>query len=156
MSVDLHVTSVKGSRHLLLDTVLGSMGEQSKPGRKPRVTDEEVLTVLRETGDPVLSTAEVAEELPIQRRATLTRLQRLAENDVLARKRTGGRNTIWWLANNELPLSGRGPEEILTELETFLDERKESSVPLPSAEAVQDDYHARRHRKNLERLAADE
>lgn len=132
------------------------MSEQSKPGRKPRVTDEEVLTVLRETGDPVLSTAEVAEELPIQRRATLTRLQRLAENDVLARKRTGGRNTIWWLANDEPLLSSRDPEEILTELETFLAEREEPGAPLPSAEAVQDDYHARRHRKNLERLAADE
>lgn len=178
------------------------MSEQSKPGRKPRVTDEEVLAVLRENDDPVLSTAEVADELPIKRRATLTRLQRLAENGVLARKQTGGRNTVWWLTDseegettpearlkrlsNELDepvavgeqvyesgdahaldapegdhehpddrsaVEERDAEDIIEELEQFLNEGDAPAAPLPSAEAVRDDYHAHRHRENLERLA---
>lgn len=181
------------------------MSEQSRPGRKPRVTDAEIIAVLRESTDPVLSTAEVAGELPIKRRATLTRLQHLAEDGVLARKRTGGRNTVWWLADeasegdaapearlkrlsNELgepvavgeqvyesgdahaldassPEDGhespddrtaveeRPPEGIIEELEAFLTGRDAPDAPLPSAETVRDDYHAHRHRENLDRLA---
>jgi predicted ArsR family transcriptional regulator len=133
------------------------MSEQSKPGRKPRVTDEEVIAVLRENDDPVLSTAEVADELPIKRRATLTRLQRLAENGVLARKQAGGRNTVWWLARADSPtVEERAPADILGDLDTFLNERAAPDAPLPSVEAVGDDYHARRHRENLERLAGDD
>lgn len=94
------------------------MGEQSKRGRKPRVTDGEVLDVLRETDDPVLSTAEVANELPIKRRATLTRLQRLAENGDLGRKQIGGRNTVWWLSDEETI----SPEARLKRLSNELDE----------------------------------
>lgn len=146
------------------------MSEQSKPGRKPRVTDEEVLAVLRESDDPVLSTAEVADKLPIKRRATLTRLQRLAENGDLARKQTGGRNTVWWLADessrresfgegtvgddDRTAVEERDADAIIEQLETFIEEGDAPESPLPSAETVSDDYHAHRHRKNLERLAS--
>lgn len=82
------------------------MSEHSTPGRNPRVSDEEILEVFRRTDDPVLSTSEVADELSIKRRATLTRLQRLAENGVLARKQAGGRNTVWWLATDERSRGG--------------------------------------------------
>jgi len=142
------------------------MSEQSKPGRKPRVSDEEVLDVLRHTDDPVLSTAEVADELPIKRRATLTRLQRLDESGGVSGKQTGGRNTVWWLAGGEsvvdrsedgraddrTAVEERTPEDILADPDTFLDEQDAPDTP-PSADAVRDDYHARRHRENLERLA---
>ena len=131
------------------------MSEQSRSGRKPRVTDRELLAVLRKTNDPVLSTAEVADELPIKRRATLTRLQRLAESGVLARKQTGGRNTVWWLVDDRPHTKERDPEEILNDLETFLSER-DADTSLPSLDEVRDDYHARRHRENLERLATNE
>ena len=43
--------------------------------------------------------------------------------------------------------------DILDELDTFLDEHDARNVPVPSADAVRDDYHAYRHRENLERLA---
>lgn len=71
-----------------------------KGGRNPRVTDQELLTVFRESRDPVLSTSEVADELPIQRRSTLTRLRTLEEQDEVESKQIGGRNTVWWLTDH--------------------------------------------------------
>jgi DNA-binding Lrp family transcriptional regulator len=71
----------------------------NKGGRKPRVTDEDLLDVFRSTSDPVLSTAEVADAVPIKRRGTLNRLQALEEDGVLESKQIGGRNTVWWLVD---------------------------------------------------------
>jgi hypothetical protein len=72
------------------------MANDSKAGRKPRVTDDEILQMFRDTGDPVLSTAEAAERLPIKRRATHKRLTSLREDGRLAGKQIGGRNAVWW------------------------------------------------------------
>jgi len=71
-------------------------------GRKPRVTDQEILEVFREHRDPVLSTAEVADQLPIKRRGTLNRLRHLEEQEEVVSKQIGGRNTVWWLAGERL------------------------------------------------------
>lgn len=68
-----------------------------KGGRKPRVTNSDLLDVFRSTTDPVLSTAEVADALPIKRRGTLNRLRRLEDAGKLDSKQIGGRNTVWWL-----------------------------------------------------------
>ncbi|MFC6823454.1 hypothetical protein [Halopelagius fulvigenes] len=73
------------------------MPDSNKGGRKPRVTDEDLLNVFRESDEPVLSTAEVAEQVPIKRRGTLNRLQTLKEDGYLESKQIGGRNTVWWL-----------------------------------------------------------
>jgi hypothetical protein len=73
------------------------MPNDSKAGRKPRVTDDEILQLLRDTNDPVLSTSGVAERLPIKRRATYKRLASLREDGRLAGKQIGGRNTVWWM-----------------------------------------------------------
>lgn len=67
-------------------------------GRKPRVTDADLLDVFRSTTDPVLSTAEVSDALPIKRRGTLNRLRALEAEGRLDSKTVGGRNTVWWLA----------------------------------------------------------
>lgn len=95
-------------------------------GRKPRVTDQEILKVFREHRDPVLSTAEVADQLPIKRRGTLNRLRRLEEQGEVVSKQIGGRNTVWWLtgeprapstparddiAASDLPAGGEGQRE---------------------------------------------
>ncbi len=82
------------------------MSGHSTPGRNPRVTDEDLLAVFRRSDDPVLSTSEVADEVPIKRRATLDRLQRLEENGALERKQGGGRSTVWWLAADERSRGG--------------------------------------------------
>lgn len=68
----------------------------STPGRKPRVSDTDVLAVFRSTSEPVLSTSEVAEELPIKRRATHNRLKSLVEAGKLAHKQVA-KNVIYWL-----------------------------------------------------------
>lgn len=70
----------------------------SSSGRKPRESDEDILSVLRSAEDPVLSTAEIAEQLTIKRRSTLDRLRTLEEHDLVESKQIGGRNTVWWLS----------------------------------------------------------
>lgn len=46
--------------------------------------------------DPVLKAGEVAEQLPIGRRAVYDRLRALEEEGVLKSKKTGARSTVWW------------------------------------------------------------
>jgi DNA-binding IclR family transcriptional regulator len=76
------------------------MGNDTKPGRKPRVSDDEILQQFRETDDPVLSTAEVTEQLSIKRSATYKRLSALRDEGQLTGKDIGGRNTVWWIPGN--------------------------------------------------------
>lgn len=74
------------------------MGENSKPGPKPSVTDDEILALFRESSDPVLSTAEVTEQVSLARRSVYDRLVSLRDEGRLASKEIGGRNTVWWIA----------------------------------------------------------
>ncbi|GAB6879348.1 hypothetical protein JCM17823_16220 [Halorubrum gandharaense] len=66
------------------------------PGRKPTVSDEEILAVFVNAEDPVLMADEVAESLPIGRRAVYNRLRSLEDQGVLQSKKTGARSTVWW------------------------------------------------------------
>lgn len=74
---------------------------RNKGGRIPRVSDEDLLDVFRATSDPVLSTSEVADAVPIQRRGVLSRLRDLEEDGLLESKQIGGRNTVWWLPDEQ-------------------------------------------------------
>ncbi len=130
----------------------------SKPGPHPRVSDEEILATLREADSPVLSTADVAESLPIARRTTLNRLKQLRERGLVDSHAVGGRNTVWWAENispadDRTAVEERPAGEILDDLDAFIEAGDAPAPPLPSVEAVSEDYHARRHRENLERLA---
>jgi len=70
------------------------------PAQKAR--DENILGVFEATDEPVLTTAEVAEELPIGKRATLNRLEDLVERGEIDSKDVGvGR--VWWRATPEVP-----------------------------------------------------
>ena len=42
------------------------------PGRRPEITDEEILAVFRSSADPVLTTGEVAAEFEITHRGVLS------------------------------------------------------------------------------------
>jgi hypothetical protein len=77
------------------------MSEDTNPGPTPRVSDDEIIDLFRDTDDPVLSTAEVTEQVPFKRRATYNRLRSLADESRLENKQIGGRNTVWWLAESE-------------------------------------------------------
>lgn len=80
---------------------VGPSGVTGKsPGRKPDVTDTEILDVFREADDPVLSTAEVAERLPIQQRGTYNRLDKLVNEGMLERK-TIAKVAVYWIAEEK-------------------------------------------------------
>ena len=66
------------------------------PGRKPQVSDEEILAVFQKANDPVLMAQEVAEELPIGRRAVYDRLRKLESEGTIKSKKTGARSSVWW------------------------------------------------------------
>lgn len=87
------------------------MSRNSPGGRRPRVTDEEILAVLRNADDPVLSTAEIADRLPIERRSTLDRLRTLEERGLLLSKSIGGRNTVWWVSDEADDRSSTLPDD---------------------------------------------
>ena len=76
------------------------MGEEKKRGPNPRVSDEEILQVFRQSADPVLTASEVATDLPIKRRSVYDRLSQLEEEDILESKKVGGRTTVWWLPDH--------------------------------------------------------
>lgn len=66
------------------------------PGRKPTVSDDEILSVFRKSADPVLTASEVAEEFPIGRRAALKRLRALEDSGKLRSKEAGSGSRVWW------------------------------------------------------------
>ena len=111
----------------------------NKGGRKPRVTDEDLLDVFRSTSDPVLSTAEVADAVPIKRRGTLNRLQALEEDGELESKQIGGRNTVWWFVGGErITPDERAVDEDAEKARTVRDRRREDTPDAPESDAVDD------------------
>ena len=66
------------------------------PGRKPTVSDNEILEVFRQTSDPVLTTSEVAEQIDLGRRGTFDRLDRLAKEGEIKMKKVGESGAVWW------------------------------------------------------------
>jgi hypothetical protein len=69
-------------------------------GRPPAASDLEILTAVSRalggSGDPVVTTREVTERLPIKREAVSRRLSDLADRRLLARKKVGVSHA-WWL-----------------------------------------------------------
>lgn len=66
------------------------------PGRKPTVSDSEILEVFEQASDPVLTTKEVADEIGIGRRGTYDRLQKLADDKEIQMKKVGETAAVWW------------------------------------------------------------
>lgn len=66
------------------------------PGRPPKVSDEDILSVFAEHEDRILWTAEVADELPIRQDSLSERLNDLASRNLLANKKRH-RMAVWWI-----------------------------------------------------------
>lgn len=68
-------------------------------GRKPTISNEEILEVFLNHRDPVLSTAEVAEIVDFSQAGILSRLRSLEKKGWLASKKIGNSNA-WWLTES--------------------------------------------------------
>lgn len=66
------------------------------PGRKPKITDEEILDAFRSSSEPVLATSEIASEFDITHRGVRDRLEKLEKDGVLRSKKVGARAKVWW------------------------------------------------------------
>ena len=69
------------------------------PGRKPRVTHEDVLDVFAARDDPTepLTAPEVADALNCSRKTAYNKLQTLRERGEVTSKKVGGRSRVWWV-----------------------------------------------------------
>lgn len=95
-------------RRATLHETMGESQEDS-PSNYPRsgtqkTRDEAIIAVFKESSDEYLSTAEVAEALPIGQRATHNRLTDLQKRGRIERKPLGA-GTIWRLAPADEPES---------------------------------------------------
>ena len=133
--------------------------ERAKTGKYVEtITLDRVFDAVASHPDPTVSAREVGEVLGCSTDAARKKLAQLHEDGKVERKKVGGRSVVWWLADDASPArEERDPEDVIDALETFLDERDAPKSPLSStsADGVRDDYYARRHRENLERLAGD-
>ena len=60
------------------------------------VSDEDILTAIDHVSGPVATAAELADILPIGRRAIRERLLDLTERGDVDRKTVGARSVVWW------------------------------------------------------------
>jgi hypothetical protein len=70
--------------------------EREAGGRKRRVSNVEILRVFTETDRPVLTTRQVADELPLGKRQLQERLVELYDDGDIERESVGARSYIWW------------------------------------------------------------
>jgi len=69
-----------------------------KGGRSPVVTDEEILRALRDMADPVSTSSELADELPINRAGVYKRLTQLESDGHVDGKKIGP-GKAWWITD---------------------------------------------------------
>lgn len=68
----------------------------------PSVSDEDILTAIDQVRGPVATAAELADILPIGRRAVRERLLDLRNRGEVARKTVGARSVVWWRSNEDV------------------------------------------------------
>lgn len=121
-------------------------------------TDTAILSYLTDADQPFQTAQSVADQFGLDRSQAYRRLQRLADEGVLNKTKVGGRAAVWWAedappTDDRTAVEKRPAREILEDLEAFIEDGDVPAPPLPSPETVREDYHAHRHRENLERLA---
>jgi transposase-like protein len=68
------------------------------PGRKPTISDDEIIAAIRDHQDPILSTKEVSEQIGIGRDGTLKRLHQLKE-EARVDNRMVGDSYAWYITD---------------------------------------------------------
>jgi len=69
-----------------------------------QVKDSDIFSLFRDIDEPVLTTSEIANKLPIGQRATLNRLQKLESEGAMEKKKVGAKGAVWWPSNLEFKL----------------------------------------------------
>jgi len=108
-----------------------------------KASDKDIIDVLRKHDDPVLSTGEITEELPIGQRATYNRLQSLSDDNQIEKKKIGARGVIWWPSDLEYTYQSTGQQTLTqknSELLANLDERDENYTSKRTAVLEAFDY----------------
>jgi predicted transcriptional regulator len=67
----------------------------AQPGRKPTVSDEEILRQFMLSPEPFLHPTELTEPLDMSRQGVFKRLQKLEEKGLLDSKKTAGTRNFW-------------------------------------------------------------
>jgi len=69
----------------------------SGPGRKPTISDEELLREIRLLPDPVITATELVDSVKMTRQGVNNRLTELVESGHLRSKQVGSRAVVYWL-----------------------------------------------------------
>jgi predicted transcriptional regulator len=73
--------------------------KMSNAGRKPTVSDEEILRAVRVHPEPVITAKDIVEQIELTRQGVHNRLEDLVEEGYLKRKEVGSRAVVYWLSD---------------------------------------------------------
>lgn len=68
-----------------------------------RVSEQDILKIFDNSDDPILTSSEIADELPVSRQAVNYRLKQMHEEGLVDRKETGARAVAWWATRTPAP-----------------------------------------------------
>jgi len=66
-----------------------------------KMTDREIVELLRNRTEPVLTAGDVAEAFDVSSQAANYRLKSLSDEGVLTRRKVGGAAVVWWLVGED-------------------------------------------------------
>lgn len=124
---------------------MDSIMSRDGPGRKPRVTDDEIVAVIREDERPVLTTSMIAEQLPIKRRGLLKRLNALTDDGRVEQMDVGPRSQVWYVDDT---MTGRVPESITSDVLEIFSDRDDRAEPLTVPEVAKRLGHSHQAAQN--------
>ncbi|WP_092662273.1 winged helix-turn-helix domain-containing protein [Halorientalis persicus] len=68
-------------------------------GRKPSVSDVEILREMAISPDPVLTAVELAERIDMSQQGAHSRLESLEDQQYVRSKKAGSRARVWWITD---------------------------------------------------------
>lgn len=93
--------TVVGTYHVAHERPFDGFLAQTHARAGMAVTEDDVLEALQNYPDPVATATELAELLPIQRRAVLQKLKVLEARGGVEGKKVGGRAAVWWAVDKD-------------------------------------------------------